>query len=173
MITEAANSGDIILTREMPALLTAMSSLFSLIWPMVHIEARRVARGMASGRMVQPPHIRNSSMTLNDRPLLTSSSMYTHRNCITRMNITTSRIATNGPMKDLSMNLSSRFIREGMRVYLVARSLRALSASDSPATSLPPAVAKPGCPPPPPWMNLAASRISLPALRPAATRSSE
>ena len=111
MIAEAMKSGDMILTSEMPALLTAMSSLFSLIWPMVHMDARRVASGMASGRMVHPPHIRNSRMTLKDRPLLTSSSMYTHRNCITRMNMTTRRIATNGPMKDLIMNLSSRFIQ--------------------------------------------------------------
>ena len=38
------------------------------------------------------------------------SSMYSHRNCIIRMKTTTSRIATNGPIKDLSMNLSSLFI---------------------------------------------------------------
>ena len=110
MMAEEMNSGDMMRTSDTPALLTAMSSLFSLIWPMVHIEARSVARGMARGRMVQPPHIRNSSMTLKDSPLPTSSSMYTQRNCITRMNMTTRRIAANGPMKDLSMNLSSRFM---------------------------------------------------------------
>ena len=39
--------------------------------------------------------------------------------------------------------------------------------------SRPPAVARPLCPPPPPWMNLAASRMSLPAFLPLATRSLE
>ena len=37
----------------------------------------------------------------------------------------------------------------------------------------PPAVANPGCPPPPPWMHFAASRMSLPAFLPLATRSAE
>ena len=75
MMADEMKSGAMMRTSETPALLTAMSSLFSLIWPMVHIEARSVARGMARGRMVHPPHIRNSSMTLKDNPLPTSSSI--------------------------------------------------------------------------------------------------
>ncbi len=46
-------------------------------------------------------------------------------------------------------------------------------AAERPAISLPPAVARPGWPPPPPWINLAASRMSAPAFLPASTRSCE
>lgn len=53
-------------------------------------------------------------------------------------------------------------------VYLIA-SMRKLIASSMPSGFLPPAVAMNGWPPPPPWMNLAASRTSLPALKPAST----
>ena len=44
-------------------------------------------------------------------------------------------------------------------------------AAERPAISLPPAVARPGWPPPPPWMSFAASRMSAPAFFPAFTRS--
>ena len=50
-------------------------------------------------------------MTLSSRPLPTSSSMYSHRNCITKMKMVIARIAKNGPMNDFSMNRSSFFMR--------------------------------------------------------------
>ena len=67
--------GTITRTSDTPLALIAMSSLFSVIWPSVIIEASRVARGRASGSMVQVPHIRNSRMTAMPKPLPTSSSM--------------------------------------------------------------------------------------------------
>ena len=56
--------------------------------------------------------------------------------------------------------------------YLVAASIIFASASASPSKDFPPAVARPGCPPPPPRMSFAASRTSAPAFLPAFTRSS-
>ena len=57
--------------------------------------------------------------------------------------------------------------------YRVASSTSLSRASARPAAFLPPAVAKPGWPPPPPWISFAASLTSVPALRPFLTRSSE
>ena len=68
------------------------------------------ANGSAMGRMVQAPHIMNSMITPNERPLPTSSSMYSHRNCIIRMKTTMSNIATKGPINAFSVNLSSFLI---------------------------------------------------------------
>ena len=71
------------------------------------------------------------------------------------------------------MNLSIFFIPEALfyeytneyaRVYAVMISTILSSAAWSPSIFLPPAVARTGCPPPPPWMNLAASRMSYAAL---------
>ena len=96
--------------NEMPAALIASSSLFSPSVPSVIMEASSVASGRESGSSVALPQPRNSRMTFMLRPLPTSSSMYSHRNCIIRMNMTTNRIAMNGPMNDLSMNWSNFFI---------------------------------------------------------------
>ena len=95
---------------EMPEALMAVSSNFSPISPRVIMELRRVASGMASGSVWQLPHIRNSRITLNSRPLPTSSSIYSHKNCMTSMNVTIPRTARNGPTKDLSKNWSNFFI---------------------------------------------------------------
>ena len=95
---------------DMPAAFMARSSLFSPKVPSVMTDDSRVARGSDSGIRVALPQPRNSSMTLKLSPLPTSSSMYSHRNCIIRMNMTIKRIAKNGPTKELSMNLSSLFI---------------------------------------------------------------
>ena len=75
MNTEAIITGSMILDTDTPAALRAISSLFSPMLPMVIIEERRVARGIASGKMVQLPQNRNSAMTLKPRPFPTSSSM--------------------------------------------------------------------------------------------------
>ena len=88
----------------------ASNSLFSPSVPNVIIEARRVAKGRERGSSVTAPHPKNSSITLKLRPLPTSSSIYSHKNCIIRMNTTTNRIAMNGPMNDLNMNWSNFFI---------------------------------------------------------------
>ena len=93
-----------------PEALMAVSSKCSPMSPRVIMELRSVASGMASGSTWQLPHIRNSRITLNSRPFPTSSSMYTHKNCMTSMNTTMARIAKNGPTNDLSMNWSSFFI---------------------------------------------------------------
>ena len=95
---------------EIPAALMARSSLFSPSVPSVIIDERSVARGRESGRSVALPQPRNSRMTLKLNPLPTSSSMYSHRNCIIRMKTTTSRIAMNGPTNDFNMNWSNFFI---------------------------------------------------------------
>ncbi len=108
--THTAPSGTRTLWSDMPAALMARSSLFSPSVPSVIIDASRVARGSERGSNVALPQPRNSSITLKLSPLPTSSSMYSHRNCIMRMNTTTSRIAMNGPMKDFIMNRSSFFI---------------------------------------------------------------
>ena len=71
---------------------------------MTIMEDRRTASGIAMGRMVQAPHIMNSIMTPKLRPLPTSSSMYSQRNCIMRMKTTISNIATKGPINALSVN---------------------------------------------------------------------
>ena len=75
MMADTMVSGIIILTRDTPLAFIAIISLFSVICPSVIIEASRVARGRASGSMVQVPHIRNSRMTAMPKPLPTSSSM--------------------------------------------------------------------------------------------------
>ena len=67
--------GVITLRVEIPAAFMARSSLFSPSWPIVIMEARRVERGSARGRTVQPPQNMNSSIILNPRPLPTSSSI--------------------------------------------------------------------------------------------------
>ena len=68
--------GIIILVSEIPEAFKATSSLFSLIWPRVIIEARSVARGSERGRAwEQTPQNMNSMMTPNDRPRPTNSSM--------------------------------------------------------------------------------------------------
>ena len=92
------------LVREMPLAFMAVSSKCSPMSPRVIMELRRVASGMARGRVWNPPHMRNSSITLRSRPLPTSSSIYSHRNCITRIKVTIARIARNCPTNDLSMN---------------------------------------------------------------------
>ena len=74
------------------------------------MELRRVASGMESGSTWQLPHMRNSRITLNSSPLPTSSSMYSHRNCMTRINVTTARTAMNDPVKAFRINWSSFFI---------------------------------------------------------------
>ena len=107
--TDTTISGMRILLREIPAAFIARSSLLSPILPSVIIDAMRVANGIARGSMVQDPHIRNSSITHRLNPLPTSSSMYNHRNCITRMNTTMRKTITNGPKKEVSMNLSNFF----------------------------------------------------------------
>ena len=96
---------------EMPDALMAVSSKCSPMSPRVIMELRRVASGMASGSTWQLPHMRNSRITLNSRPLPTSSSMYSQRNCRTRIKMTIPRIAKNGPTNDFNMNLSSLFKR--------------------------------------------------------------
>ena len=55
----------------------------------------------------------------------------------------------------------------------VAQALSMAKASESPSRLRPPAVARAFCPPPPPCMALAASRMSFPAFFPASTRSAE
>ena len=96
--------------REMPEALMAVSSKFSPMPPKVIMEDSRVASGKASGKVWILPHMRNSMITRNSRPFPTSSSIYSHRNCMARINTTMSRIAKNGPTNDLSINLSRRFI---------------------------------------------------------------
>ena len=69
------HGGEMMRENETPAALMARSSLFSAICPTTIIEASRVARGSARGRMENTPHIRNSSITPRPRPLPPSSSM--------------------------------------------------------------------------------------------------
>ena len=59
--------------------------------------------------------------------------MYSHKNCIIRMNTTTSRIAMNGPMNDFNMNWSSFFISAGERFYFVASSIMRARAAPRPS----------------------------------------
>ena len=92
------------LAREMPLAFMAVSSKCSPMSPSVIIELSRVASGIARGRVWKPPHMRNSSITLSSRPLPTSSSIYSHRNCMTRIKVTIARIAKNCPTNVLSMN---------------------------------------------------------------------
>jgi hypothetical protein len=73
------------------------------------MDANRVERGRHRGRVVQLPQNINSNIIPKLRPFPTNSSIYTQRNCIIRMNITTSRIAKNGPTNDFNMNRSSLF----------------------------------------------------------------
>ena len=110
IIPQTMASGTRTLWSEMPAALIASSSLFSPSVPRVIIDESRVARGSDNGSRVALPQPKNSRITLKLNPLPTSSSMYSQRNCIIRMNTTTSRIAINGPMNDFNMNWSSFFI---------------------------------------------------------------
>ena len=103
--------------NEMPAALIAISSPFSASWPMIMVEASRVASGRASGRArLHTPQNRNSRMVRMPRPFPTSSSMYSHRVCIIRMKTTIIRIATNGPMNAFRTKRSSLFIPVGAYV---------------------------------------------------------
>src|SRR5574344_133108 len=94
----------------MPAAFMESSSLCSPKLPKVIIEAKRVERGMVYGSVVADPHPRNSRITHILRPFPTRSSMYIHRNCITKINAVTKKVMRNGPKNDLSMKRSSFFI---------------------------------------------------------------
>ena len=75
MSSEVTISGTMRRPREMPDALMAISSLFSPSCPITITQDISTASGMAVGRMVQAPHIMNSTITQKPRPLPTSSSM--------------------------------------------------------------------------------------------------
>ena len=64
-----------------------------------------------------------------------------------------------------SCDVVARFLYR-IGVYSFASSITLSMAADSPSTFLPPAWAKWGCPPPPPWISFAASRTICPAFSP-------
>lgn len=139
MRTESTITGASIRCNEIPADFIARSSLCSPRPPSVIIDARSDAKGIERGSNVQAPHPRNSIMTPNPRPLPTSSSIYLHRNWSERANVTTKRIAKNGPKNETIRCLSSFFI-----CYPAIFSSSFALASGIPAAFFPPAVARPG-----------------------------
>ena len=101
-----------IMTRltETPPAFIATSSYFSPKLPMVIMEAKRTAIGSAMGTNVAEAYMRSSAMTENSRPLPTKSSTYFQTNCMRSTSTERVKVSTSGPMKDLSMSLSSLFI---------------------------------------------------------------
>ena len=133
--TERIIRGDMILGREIPAAFRASSSLFSPILPRVIMDASKVARGRANGNNVALPHPRNSKITQILNPFPTSSSIYSHKNCIIRINNTIRNVIRNGPKNDFIRKRSSFFIY----CYLVAISISLSTAAVRPSIFLPPA----------------------------------
>jgi len=119
-----------------------------------------VARGSTKGISVAAPQPRNSAITKKLKPLPTSSSIYNHKNCNKRANVTIRNVTINGPKKDFDIKRSIFF---KMR-YFMANSVSFVIAADIPSGFFPPALAKKLCPPPPPLISTAASLISLEAL---------
>lgn len=148
IINDSTISGARILGREIPAAFMARSSLFSPNPPIVIIEEKSVARGNTSGISVAAPQPRNSAITEKLKPLPTSSSIYSHKNCNRRANVTIINVTTNGPKKDVIIKRSIFF----KVLYFVASSVSLAIAAAIPSGFFPPALAKKFCPPPPPLM---------------------
>src|SRR5688572_28326011 len=72
---------------EMPAALAATSSYVSPRLPNVMMDASRMESGSASGMMLAEKKNMSCPITSQLSPLPARSSMYSHTNCMSRMNI--------------------------------------------------------------------------------------
>jgi hypothetical protein len=96
--------------REIPADFMASNSLFSPIPPIVINEAKRVDKGRAMGTNPAEAYSRSSAITSALKPFPTRSSMYFHRNCISRINMTMKKVRSKGPRYVFKTNRCKRFI---------------------------------------------------------------
>jgi hypothetical protein len=74
------------------------------------IEANSMASGKASGTSPKDAYVSNSATIFHSNPLPTKSSMYFHRNCISRINTQMKKVIKKGPRKLLITNRCNRFI---------------------------------------------------------------
>jgi hypothetical protein len=84
--------------REIPAPFIAVISLFSDNAPIVIMELIRMAKGRAMLTNLAEANSNSLKITHPPSPLPNSSSRYTHMNCISKMNIATKKVTTNGPI---------------------------------------------------------------------------
>ena len=110
MKTETTSNGLMKRSKEMPADFIATNSKLSPRLPNVMIEDIKIDNGNANGIAVAVTYAVSLRMFEKSNPLPTKSSMYFQKNCITRINRVMKKVAMNGPMKDLSISLSSFFI---------------------------------------------------------------
>jgi hypothetical protein len=74
------------------------------------IEANNIAKGNARGISPKAAYINNSDTIAQSSPFPTKSSMYFHRNCISRINTQMKKVIKKGPKKLLIINRCSRFM---------------------------------------------------------------
>ena len=110
MQAETTNKGLMKRSKEIPADLIATNSKLSPRFPNVIIDDIKIDRGKANGIAVAVTYAVSFRIFEKSNPLPTKSSMYFQKNCITKMNRVMKKVAMNGPIKDLSMSLSSLFI---------------------------------------------------------------
>lgn len=103
-------SGRINLSKEIPADFMATNSKLSPRFPKVIIDEMRIAIGIARVSSVALAYHTNVMMVKKSNPLPTKSSIYFHSVCIINTKSAIKKVTINGPMKDLSISLSSFFI---------------------------------------------------------------
>ena len=104
-------SGRMILSKEKPLALRAVSSLCSAKLPKVMSEESNMAKGSAIGIIPAETYTSSSRITQTLSPFPIKSSMYTQKNCKISMNIEIRSVTINGPVKDFRLNRTRRFKR--------------------------------------------------------------
>ena len=107
---ETKNKGLKVLISETPALLIAVSSLFSPKLPKVINEESNNARGNASGVILIEKYNKNSSNTVKLKSLPKISSKYFSINCNKRIKTIKKKVKKKGPINDFQSSLSNFFI---------------------------------------------------------------
>ncbi len=102
-------NGRNICISEIPADLSAVSSLLSPKLPNVISDASRMASGKALGTKVSPAYQKNCAMTSSDKPLPISVSTKRHRNCIISTNWQMKKAPANSTPNCLAINICSFF----------------------------------------------------------------
>ena len=99
-------------SKEIPADLIATSSKLSPRFPNVINEESNTASGNARGTRAAVWYQVNSRMIPVLNPFPTKSSIHNQKNCMTKTNSVIKNVATNGPMKAFTINMSSFLINQ-------------------------------------------------------------
>src|SRR5207237_5883307 len=104
---------------KIPHALHAARSKCTATFPKVINDERRIAIGNASGTMVAEKYI-ISLVTMNQpSPLPTMSSMYFHKNCMSRMKIETKKVRIKGPIKERMTKVVNFFTLYLQEIFVV------------------------------------------------------